>query len=151
MKFFQAIRNPLNILGLNQPVASQTKFLNWRNVLVLVGLGQLSTICGLFIMLEATTLKEYADCFYISVTAFLNFFIIVIFVQNTANLFELINGFESVTKKRKSIKVIKVKTHFIKVFSKVQSGKKTRKNPKKREKKLKKGKNKLFHENCDSE
>lgn len=102
MKFLQATEKLMSNLGLNQPDISQKYLLNWRNMLVLFPVGQFSIFAAVYFLIDARSLIEYSESFYISITALLFSTMFSVFIWNTTKLFDLICGFECVTRKRES-------------------------------------------------
>lgn len=101
MKFFQEIQKPLSNLGIDQKSSLQNKVLTSRNVLVLLLSTQFLFFLMAFLFIDAKTLREYTDSFYICSSVFLNYFMFISFVKNAQKLFDLINGFESISIERK--------------------------------------------------
>lgn len=100
MKFLQAIQKPMHIMGIRQINKMNKKSVNWRNMLIFISMCQFSTFGIIFFLIEANNLIEYSESSFISITALLFTNMFGLFIRNTANLFELIDEFEKITKKR---------------------------------------------------
>lgn len=101
MKLFQVIKMGMDRVGIRQLQPFQKSAFNLRNIQVFICLCLSGLSFGLFFVLEASKFGEYCESFYGTVTYVLAFLITLQLIQNTSNIFKLINNFESFIQTRK--------------------------------------------------
>lgn len=94
MKIFVTLLESFDIAGIRSLLPNQEHSLNLRNFVYFFNLLQGSTLSALYFLLEADTMSEYADSFYVVATSLLLFVIYTTLVRNTVNIYSLIGAFE---------------------------------------------------------
>lgn len=106
MKLFQSVQKYYRTLGVYAPQSNQNYAFNWRNLVVLFALTQGFIFTMAFCLLQAKTVREYGDSFYVSVTEFADAIYFLSNIWKMRKFFKLIEQFENFIEKSKSKNVI---------------------------------------------
>lgn len=98
MMFFHAVKKPFSEIGIYELSFVQNKILNRKNVLIFLLCIQFFVWTVAYLLFSAKTLREYTDSLFICINLFFYTFMFEFYVINVPKIFDLINGFENVTK-----------------------------------------------------
>lgn len=100
MKIFHSIQTYYGLLGVNLCQAFQEVKFDLKKY----GIILLMVICfsssAAYFMFEATSFRQYAECFYAFVTMLTNLFNLIIIILKMPQIFKLINDFERAIQRR---------------------------------------------------
>lgn len=107
MKIFQFIQMPLERLGLHPPGSKEFHSSYWKRLLVLSILIHFSLTTLTFLLYEAQTYREYAESFYIFVTASLKIGTFSVTLRKISTLFKLLADYQKTIENRKFISLFR--------------------------------------------
>lgn len=96
MPLFQSVRHFYEILGIHPTQYNQSCTINWKNVLVLLSLGQLFFSTLAFCLFKAKSIKEHADSYFTCMTGLdciIHFVVLAKKITKTLALIEQYNDF----------------------------------------------------------
>lgn len=96
MKLFVFLQSQYKVLGA-RPLRNKNSIsnsFNWRNLLFLICVVQLGVLSTVYLLIDAKTVPECADAFYIFATAAVNALNTLAIILNMANILQLIENLE---------------------------------------------------------
>lgn len=100
MKIFTLVREYFAVIGISPLKLGEKRSLNVKNGIMLFWLVQTTIVTFAFLLFEAKTFREHAECFYGWATAFINVFNYATIVWKIDKIFHLIENFENAIQKR---------------------------------------------------
>lgn len=94
MKLFQACQEYMAIIGVRPLLPGEKHPFNRQNVRVLLVFGLAFILTSAFLIFDAQTLRQYAECFYAWSSVFAIFVGVLLVILKTEDLFQLINDLE---------------------------------------------------------
>lgn len=101
MKLFRSIKSYCHSLGMHPPESNQFPF-NWRYSLIIFNLAIATIISGGFFILDANTVREYGDSFYVTMTSFTSLSVYLIHIFNMRKVLKLMENFDGFIQGSKS-------------------------------------------------
>lgn len=102
MKFFQSSRKFYLSLGLKPPQPDQSFSLNAKNLLILFIFMQGSFLTASFLVFKASSMREFGDSFYASVTELANTVYFLSSMSKMGNILRLMENIEEFIKRSES-------------------------------------------------
>lgn len=101
MKLFQLCQKYMAIIGVRPLLPDEKRAFNLRNVLILLILCICFTAAIAFFFLDAQTLKEYSDCFFVLFSTIANFVALLFVIIKTKEHFQIIENLENMVQSSK--------------------------------------------------
>lgn len=100
MKTFQSSRCLFEILSVYPPSVAPKHWLIVKNLMIFLSLIHNTISLTGFLLFEANSSTEFADSFYTVATSMLLFFTLLEIVRRKKEVFQLLDNFESIIRKR---------------------------------------------------
>lgn len=100
-KLGEALQLPLAYMGIYRSGPLEDQSVSLRSYVVLAIMGVYLIISLAYFVLESGTFQSYADCYWITTTTMIMFFVSITLVVKRRNLFASIDNFENIIENRK--------------------------------------------------
>lgn len=92
----EALRPPLACMGIYPPDPVGNQPVSLRSYIVMFGMGIYIVLSAAFFVFEPLTFQSFADCFWITTTTIIMFFVSATLIVKRKKLFDIIDNFEDI-------------------------------------------------------